>query len=173
MVSAARFNTILGGTLGFFCQHQYAHAHDSGRESLPHAFKGVDLAIYSVFRSLDLKIDPRPIIKDWYNDAYYGGMSSKELLDGSHDPSEGDHVEMFFDKRKGDWEIFLGEEEFSWEKAFDDWDYKDRHTDYLSKTSVVGTAMHKTQFDEYEEHMKGDVSGPIICPAVPPMLIGR
>lgn len=60
--------TVSGGYLGFFCNHQYAHSHQSGRRSIPKAFKGVDLAIYSAFSALGLKIGIHPIVGDTMED---------------------------------------------------------------------------------------------------------
>lgn len=80
-----------GGILGFFCHHQYAHSQESGRKTVPGAFKGVDLAIFSVFHALGLKVGIHPIV---YNrDARMGGLSSRELMEGPTVPREGDFVE--------------------------------------------------------------------------------
>lgn len=62
----------VGGTLGFFCQHQYAHSQESGRKSIPMALKGVDPAIYSVSQALGLTVGIHPIVKNKSQDM--GGL---------------------------------------------------------------------------------------------------
>ena len=66
-----------GGFLGFFCRHQYAHATDQGRKSLPAAPKGVDLAIFSAFNALGLKTGIHPIVRNC--SGQWGGLSARKL----------------------------------------------------------------------------------------------
>ncbi|KAL8957925.1 MAG: hypothetical protein Q9193_004919, partial [Seirophora villosa] len=122
-----------GGLIGFFCHHQYAHAHGSGRKSLPHAFKGVDLAVYSVFHSLRLKVGVHPIIKN--KSGQMGGMSMRELMHDTHYAAQGDHVELFLqdlEKRPG-----TGDEDS------EDYD-SDEEEEF---TTNVGTSLHGPTFD--------------------------
>jgi hypothetical protein len=62
--------SIKGGTLGFHCAHAYAHTTDHNIVRLPFALKGVDVVIYTVFRSLGLKIEIRPVLEE-IEDEYY------------------------------------------------------------------------------------------------------
>ncbi|KAL8979789.1 MAG: hypothetical protein Q9177_006046 [Variospora cf. flavescens] len=127
-----------GGLVGFFCHHQYAHAHDSGRKSLPHAFKGVDLAVYSVFHSLRLKIGVHPIME--HKSRKMGGMSVWKLMNDTHDADQGDHVENYLQylekkPRPGD----------------------EGCRDYFDPvfTTEVGTGLHGLTFVDYEDGTGG------------------
>ena len=81
--------------MGFYCHHQYAHTQQSGRKSIPGAFKGVDLAIFSVFSALGLNVGIHPIIQNRSRDM--GGLSAGKLLHGSTVPGEGDFVENYLE----------------------------------------------------------------------------
>ncbi|KAL8873488.1 MAG: hypothetical protein Q9174_001062 [Haloplaca sp. 1 TL-2023] len=126
-----------GGLIGFYCSHQYAHATNSGRKSLPHAFKGVDLAIYSVFRNLGFNVGVHPIIK---NEQYQmGGMSYKQLMRDTHDLARPDHVEYFLRK--------LEKAQIAADKARAKDSYSfDRETEY---TTSVGTELHGPTCQDY------------------------
>ncbi|KAL8830788.1 MAG: hypothetical protein Q9170_005571 [Blastenia crenularia] len=146
-----------GGLLGFFCHHQYAHAHDSGRKSLPHAFKGVDLAVYSVFRSLGLKVGLHPVIEN--PEGGMGGMSSKKLMEDKYDASQGDHVDLFFKKSHGRFEEFVQKHgidinDRQYEKD-EEWEAEERYRDM---TSLVGTQLHGPKFDPVEKEGASDKS---------------
>ncbi|PVH99885.1 hypothetical protein DM02DRAFT_628995 [Periconia macrospinosa] len=52
-----------GGYLGVHCNHAYAHSTDEGVMSLPSVLKGSDMAVYSVFRALGLKIYMRAALE--------------------------------------------------------------------------------------------------------------
>jgi hypothetical protein len=52
-----------GGILGFHCTHQYAHTNGTANRRLPHALKGIDVVLYSVFRSLGLNVHVRPVLE--------------------------------------------------------------------------------------------------------------
>ena len=51
-----------GGVLGFWCEHQYAHASNDANKRFPYTLKGVDVAIYSIFSSFGLAVETRPIM---------------------------------------------------------------------------------------------------------------
>ncbi|KAJ5790206.1 uncharacterized protein N7518_007217 [Penicillium psychrosexuale] len=53
-----------GGALGFYCSHAYPHASDEAPMLLPRALKGADLVLYSVFKSLGIKIEVVPVIQE-------------------------------------------------------------------------------------------------------------
>jgi len=48
--------------LGIYCQHAYAHNTPEGSTALPAVLKGADLAVYSVFKALGLKVDIRAVL---------------------------------------------------------------------------------------------------------------
>jgi hypothetical protein len=57
-----------GGVLGFHCTHQYAHTNGTADRRLPHALKGIDVVLYSVFRSLGLKVHVRPVLEEEFSE---------------------------------------------------------------------------------------------------------
>lgn len=63
-----------GALLGFFCSHEYAHAHRSPSVRVPRSLKGVDMAIYAVFRALGLQVKIIPVmeLEDFYK-VKFGG----------------------------------------------------------------------------------------------------
>lgn len=61
---AAKYSCVLGGTLGLYCRHAYAHANDDHSERLPFALKGVDAIFYSVFHHLGLKVNIQAFMED-------------------------------------------------------------------------------------------------------------
>ncbi|KAE8442380.1 hypothetical protein EG329_003396 [Mollisiaceae sp. DMI_Dod_QoI] len=52
-----------GGILGFYCAYKYAHHTSRASDLMPWALKGIDVAIYSVFRSLGLDVSANPILE--------------------------------------------------------------------------------------------------------------
>lgn len=64
----------LGGTLGFYCHHAYAHANDNHRDHFPFALKGVDAVFYSVFHFLGLEVTMKAVLDqdDLDNSDAYG-----------------------------------------------------------------------------------------------------
>jgi hypothetical protein len=67
-----------GGILGFYCAHKYAHTRKGMNKLMPFALKGIDVAVFSVFRSLGLKVGVRPILN----------TSNLEWMDGTASSSE-------------------------------------------------------------------------------------
>ena len=59
-------NLFLGGVLGFCCTHQYAHTNSSSAIRIPRVLKGMDMALYAVFRALGLRLDVLPVLRDGY-----------------------------------------------------------------------------------------------------------
>lgn len=51
-----------GGVLGFYCTHKYAHTDGTANERLPHALKGIDVVMFTIFRALGLAVHVRPIL---------------------------------------------------------------------------------------------------------------
>lgn len=97
---------VLGGWLGFFCHHAYAHSTEAHRKLIPGVFKGVDLAVFSAFSRLGLAASVHPILHkrgSWLYDEdiknEWGGLSAKELLQGSvsEGNTTGDFVEWYFE----------------------------------------------------------------------------
>ncbi|KAF2275872.1 uncharacterized protein EI97DRAFT_474463 [Westerdykella ornata] len=72
-----------GGYLGIFCQHAYAHSTVEGVKSLPAVLKGADMAVYTIFKALDLPTSIRPFlyIDDWYHPTF--DWRSQRLSDTS------------------------------------------------------------------------------------------
>ena len=132
-----------GGALGFFCNHQYAHAHDAGRKSIPAAFKGVDLAVFTAFHSLGLNPTVRPVLKDQdHKSLKWGGLTVEELFKLKD-------VNAF--NKKMSQKMNVGNSEYD----SDEYDSEDYDPDVDELRTVVGTNMHgvKTQ-DYYNEGQK-------------------
>jgi hypothetical protein len=53
---------VTGGTLGFYCAHKYAHTRTGMQNLMPFALKGIDVVLFSVFRSLGFNVTVRPIL---------------------------------------------------------------------------------------------------------------
>ncbi|KAH8781759.1 hypothetical protein F5882DRAFT_143692 [Hyaloscypha sp. PMI_1271] len=51
-----------GGVLGFYCQYPYPHASSNTAKQLPSSLQGVDMVVYSVFKSLSLKTEILPLL---------------------------------------------------------------------------------------------------------------
>jgi hypothetical protein len=51
-----------GVILGFYCGHRYAHTNSTANARLPAALKGVDGALYSVLKHLNIEVSVRPIM---------------------------------------------------------------------------------------------------------------
>ncbi|KAF2472367.1 uncharacterized protein BDR25DRAFT_283777 [Lindgomyces ingoldianus] len=71
-----------GGHLGWKCSHAYAHGTNAGAAALPTVLKGSDMAIYEVFRSLDLPVCIRPVLQDISNFYSAGDLGEVEDLQG-------------------------------------------------------------------------------------------
>lgn len=54
----------LGGTLGFYCQHAYAHTSDYHNERLPMALKGLDAVFYAIFYHLGHSVGMHAVMDD-------------------------------------------------------------------------------------------------------------
>ncbi|KAI1491165.1 hypothetical protein F5X96DRAFT_490204 [Biscogniauxia mediterranea] len=53
-----------GGYIGIYCTHAYPHNSKLGQESLPGILKGADMAVYTVFRALGLKVKVKTVLDD-------------------------------------------------------------------------------------------------------------
>lgn len=75
--------SVLGGVLGVYCSHKYAHTNGSAERRLPSALKGVDFAVYAAFRALGLAIKVEPILDDsWgFDDVRLCGKISSSMAD--------------------------------------------------------------------------------------------
>lgn len=51
----------VGGLLGKYCSHAYAHATKAAASALPSILKGSDMVAFEVFRSLGIKVLVRPV----------------------------------------------------------------------------------------------------------------
>lgn len=72
-----------GGTLGFHCTHAYAHSYDRFARRLPFALKGVDVMVYTIFRSLGLDATVRPVLEHLRN-GYRNKKSGDLIATGLH-----------------------------------------------------------------------------------------
>ncbi|KAH8592989.1 hypothetical protein B0O99DRAFT_226059 [Bisporella sp. PMI_857] len=59
-----------GGDLGWFCEHMYAHTDQTFDHRCPQALKGLDFVLLSVFQSLGLKPEMRPVHEGVHNRGY-------------------------------------------------------------------------------------------------------
>lgn len=146
----AELMICLGGTLGFFCNHQYAHTHDAGRKSIPAAFKGVDLAVFTTFHSLGLKPAVRPVLKDDSHQApVWGGLSVEELFKLKSVNEFNERMKVTCAQEEDEDEEMSNEDEDEDEEMSDEDGYGlDRYGD----RTIVGTKMHGIMpNDEYEE----------------------
>jgi hypothetical protein len=134
---------LAGGILGFFCHHQYAHSSETGRKSIPMAFKGVDLAVYSVFQALGLKVGVHPTIEN--RSGRMGGLSAKILM-SPPSRSDGDHVDNCIAELAAKKEVDYDE---------DDYEEDDYEED---RTTIVGTKLHGPTFDDDYEENSGKVN---------------
>lgn len=141
--------------MGFFCHHQYAHSHEKSRKSIPGAFEGVDLAVYTAFKAFGLKVGMHPIVSNQKQPDYgdlsedlmnMGGMSSKSLMAIGLCDSVGDPVELFLDNLKRE---ACERENPDSEEEESAWMYDDRD---LDSRTIVGNKLHGPTFDNgYEE----------------------
>ncbi|KAL9129394.1 MAG: hypothetical protein Q9175_007307 [Cornicularia normoerica] len=119
-----------GGILGFFCHHQYAHSQESGRKSIPGAFNGVDLAIFSVFNAFGLEIQEPE------------GTLSRINLSGKP-RRDNDEIEM-----DDDFDEDLEEGTYYYDNPGHPFSIDDQE----ENTTIVGTKLHGPTFDgDYEE----------------------
>jgi hypothetical protein len=54
--------TPTGGHLGIYCKHTYAHTNSDNAKAFPAILKGADMAVYTVFSALGLKLQVRAIL---------------------------------------------------------------------------------------------------------------
>ncbi|KAF2804168.1 uncharacterized protein BDZ99DRAFT_452136 [Mytilinidion resinicola] len=59
-----------GGLVGVYCSHAYAHTHEEGIKHLPGSLKGSDMALYEIFKALNLEVNLKPILDPEYLDDY-------------------------------------------------------------------------------------------------------
>lgn len=57
-----------GEILGFHCAHQYAHTDGIANQRLPHALKGIDVALFTIFRALGLTVHVRPVLEEEFSE---------------------------------------------------------------------------------------------------------
>lgn len=82
----------LGGILGFYCAHSYAHFYEGSRP-VSSLLKGVDKALYETFRHLKLKPDIRVILDpDQICHNYSDGPLDEDPPDEYADDEGGDRT---------------------------------------------------------------------------------
>jgi hypothetical protein len=72
---------FLGGVLGFCCAHQYAHTNSSSAIRIPRVLKGMDMALYAVFRALGLRLDVLPVLDQGGFGIEIGGIDYTRPMD--------------------------------------------------------------------------------------------
>lgn len=107
------------------------------------AFKGVDLAVYSVFQALGLKVGVHPTIEN--GSGKMGGLSAKILMSPPSRP-DGDHVDNCIA------ELAAKEEDEYEEDEYEKDDYEE------DRTTIVGTKLHGPTFDDDNEENSGKVN---------------
>ncbi|KAL8752952.1 MAG: hypothetical protein Q9199_005391 [Rusavskia elegans] len=147
-----------GGCLGFFCHHAYAHSTEAGRELIPGAFKGVDLAVFSAFSGLGLEVDTHPILHKWASWPYgdkiknkWGGLPAKELLRGSVSDGNniGDFVDAYLnavDRKQQDMMVDRDESD----SDFDE-DEEGQKEFLREEMTIVGSELHGPKFNANQD----------------------
>lgn len=110
------------------------------------AFKGVDLAIYSVFKALGLKIGIHPTIGN--RSQNMGGLSARDLMSPSSRP-DGDYVENRL-------AAMAPRTDTVWDE--DDTDEYEYTHETEEQTTIVGTKLHGPTFDNNYEEESEEVS---------------
>lgn len=64
------YSPHLGGTLGFYCRHAYAHTNDYHNERLPMALKGLDAVFYATFYHLVHSVGMHAVMDDLNDEQY-------------------------------------------------------------------------------------------------------
>ncbi|KAL2871859.1 uncharacterized protein BJX67DRAFT_376715 [Aspergillus lucknowensis] len=82
-----------GGTVGIYCSHAYPHSSEIARALLPRGLKGSDLVVYSVFKSLGIEVQVRPVLRE-SSDAYGATRVGESLWEYSitHSQVEDDNL---------------------------------------------------------------------------------
>lgn len=55
-------DALVGGVIGFYCAHLYAHNTEGADVLMPYALKGIDMALFSTFQSLGLSVKACPVM---------------------------------------------------------------------------------------------------------------
>lgn len=84
----------IGGTLGVFCSHAYAHTSKIPDALLPRALKGADMVLCSLFKSLGIKVDVRPVLE--WNETYDVSNPNLGIGSGKSDEGSSDEEEYGF-----------------------------------------------------------------------------
>ena len=138
-------NLITGGRLGFFCNHGCAYAHNAGRRSFPGALKGVNLAVYLVFRNLGLIVDIHLILRHPRTDTM-GGMSLEQLTRCPRSGYTLDHVEKYLEKI-GPPRQETSKEDDAWDKLYFCEEYGYERPEHMSN---VGTKLQELKIGDTE-----------------------
>ncbi|KAH7360407.1 hypothetical protein BKA65DRAFT_533716 [Rhexocercosporidium sp. MPI-PUGE-AT-0058] len=78
-----------GGTLGYYCRYSYSHTSPEMGQRLPHALQGVDMVFYTVFRSLGLNVQVKPILDSDDLDAIEEERFERECCGNYEDIDDG------------------------------------------------------------------------------------
>ncbi|KAF5871910.1 uncharacterized protein Bfra_008936 [Botrytis fragariae] len=82
-------DVLLGGVIGFYCNHLYAHTQEDTDDVMPYALKGIDMTIFNTFQSLGLVVKAYPVLRlDHCRNIVDGGESESESEDENKYRSE-------------------------------------------------------------------------------------
>jgi hypothetical protein len=82
--------------LGIYCQHAYAHTHSDNSQAFPAILKGADMAVYTVFSALGLKLQVRAILDtDTQEFEDYYECYEENTQEYHHDPYSGCYTQRY------------------------------------------------------------------------------
>jgi hypothetical protein len=86
-------DTASGGRLGVYCRYSYSHTSLNAKNVMPCALQGIDVVLYSTFRTLGLKPEVRPLLDP----------STMEDLVGGWDDMYASLDDVFYQHEKEDY----------------------------------------------------------------------
>lgn len=101
--------TSLGGYLGFFCTHAYAHS-NTDHIVLPDMLKGLDMVIWETLTGLGLQTEVKPVLFTDRSDCDYKGLDGDEFENKFPEAILGSDFRMYKDSydRVDGWEELKG-----------------------------------------------------------------
>ncbi|KAL8895149.1 MAG: hypothetical protein Q9192_003812, partial [Flavoplaca navasiana] len=164
----------IGGCIGFFCHHAYAHSTEVGRKQIPGAFKGVDLAVFSAFKRLGMQVGVHPILQadhGWYESEHqWGGLPAKRLWQKSdRKGKKRDVVDRWQDSVNGAYQA-MGHDLFDEDTMYKydrDWSMHEKREWIREQVTIVGSEMHGPMFDNWENVLGFSVSSTTLIAGTP------
>ena len=120
-----------GGNLGIYCSHAYALSTRVGSKGIPGVLKGVDMAVYAVFRALGLKVRVCQVM-DWATEDE-NDMRLEMGSDSDEEPVPNTRI----GRRLGEVEVTVvgGYGEDSWRDVYEAWPHDEADVEWLTKKS--------------------------------------